>query len=42
LSQRLFLQGIAGIAFPGAAIEDATEGDAKPWNTAQLQLFWGF
>ncbi|MEY6434200.1 alginate export family protein [Thioalkalicoccus limnaeus] len=42
LSQRLFLQGIAGIAFPGSAIEDATDGDAEPWNTAQLQLFWGF
>jgi hypothetical protein len=42
LSKRLFLQGITGIAFPGAAIEDATDGDAEPWNTAQLQMFWGF
>ena len=40
LSKRLFLQGITGIAFPGTAIKDATGGDAKPWNTAQLQLFW--
>jgi len=42
LSKRLFLQGITGIAFPGSAIKDAAGGDAKPWNTAQLQLFWGF
>lgn len=42
VSSRLFLQGITGIAFPGAAIKDAADGDAKPWNTAQLQLFWGF
>lgn len=42
LSKRLFLQGITGIAFPGTAIKDATGGDAKPWNTAQLQLFWSF
>ncbi|NEX15977.1 MAG: hypothetical protein C1943_04895 [Halochromatium sp.] len=31
-----------GIAFPGVAIEDAADVDAKPWNTAQLQLFWSF
>ena len=41
-SRRLFMQGIAGIALPGSAIEDATQGDAKPWTTTQLQLFWGF
>lgn len=42
LSKRLFVQGITGIAFPGTAIKDATDGDAKPWNTVQLQLFWSY
>jgi hypothetical protein len=42
LSRSLFVQGITGIAFPGAAIKDAADGGAKPWNTAQLQLFWSF
>jgi hypothetical protein len=42
LSRRFFLQGIAGIAYPGSAIDDAAQGDAKPWTTTQVQLFWGF
>ena len=40
LSRQVFVQGVAGVAFPGSAIEDATQSHAKPWNTAQLQLFW--
>jgi hypothetical protein len=42
VSPGVFFLGIAGIAFPGSAIEAATPGSDKPWTTLQAQLFWGF
>ena len=34
--------GIASVALPGDAIDAAAPGGVDPWNTVQLQLFWGF
>jgi len=42
LSSSVFVLGIAGVAFPGEAIEAATPGPDDPWTTLQVQLFWGF
>jgi hypothetical protein len=41
LSSSVFVLGIAGVAFPGEAIEAATPGPDDPWTTLQVQLFWG-
>lgn len=38
----VYIQGIASVALPGRAIEDATGGRARPWTTVQGQLFWHF
>jgi hypothetical protein len=42
ISDRLYVLGVAGAAFPGDAIKDAAGGDADPWTTLQAQLFWNF
>jgi hypothetical protein len=42
ISPGVFVLGIAGVAFPGEAIEAATPGPDDPWTTLQAQLFWGF
>lgn len=42
LTPRLFLLGVAGVAWPGDAIRERTGGQARPWNTVQASLFWGF
>lgn len=41
LRPNVLVLGIASSAFPGEAIEAAAFGDADPWNTLQLQIFWG-
>ena len=40
VSRNLFVLGLAGIAFPGPAIDRALAGGASPWATIQLSLFW--
>jgi hypothetical protein len=40
VSRRLFILGFAGIAVPGAAIEQALVNGAKSWGSIQLSLFW--
>lgn len=43
LRPNVLVLGIASAAFPGDAIEAAVAGgNADPWTTLQLQLFWGF
>ncbi len=42
VSRRLFFLGFAGIARPGAAIDEALAGDARTWSTVQASLFWNF
>lgn len=42
ISQNFMLQGLAGIAFPGAAIRRAVSEDTDPWITLQLSLFMFF
>ena len=42
ISRRLFFLGFAGIARPGAAIDEALEGDARTWSSVQASLFWNF
>jgi len=41
-SANVYIQGVASVALPGRAIEEATGGEAKPWTTVQGQLFWHF
>ena len=42
LTERLFLLGVAGQAWPGNLIQTRAQGTARPWTTAQVSLFWGF
>ncbi|MEE4277818.1 MAG: alginate export family protein, partial [Halieaceae bacterium] len=42
LRPNVLVLGIASAAFAGEAIEAAADGDADPWNTLQMQVFWGF
>lgn len=42
ISPRLFLLGVAGVAWPGEAMQERTGGQARPWSTFQASLFWGF
>lgn len=42
LTPRLFLLGVAGVAWPGDAMKERTGGQARPWNTFQASVFWGF
>jgi hypothetical protein len=42
LSKQWFLLGVAGRAWPGDVIQAQTQGQAKPWSTVQVSLFWGF
>jgi hypothetical protein len=42
ISQRLFLLGVVGQAWPGNLIQTRAQGMARPWTTAQVSLFWGF
>jgi hypothetical protein len=42
LSRQLFFLGVAGVAWPGDVIKTQTQGAARPWNTIQASLFWGF
>lgn len=42
LSKRLFVLGVAGVAWPDEVIKAQTQGAAKPWMTVQASLFWGF
>jgi hypothetical protein len=42
ISPRLFLLGVAGVAWPGEAMQERTGGLARPWSTFQASLFWGF
>jgi hypothetical protein len=41
ITKRLFLLGVAGIAWPGDVIKAQTQGAARPWSTVQVSLFWG-
>lgn len=42
ITPRLFLLGVAGVAWPGEAMQERTGGQARPWSTFQASLFWGF
>jgi hypothetical protein len=42
LSPRLFLLGVAGIAWPGDRLRDQAGGDPAPWTTVQTSLFFNF
>lgn len=42
LTERLFLLGVAGMAWPGEVLKTQTQAAAKPWGTVQVSLFWSF
>lgn len=42
LSENFLLQGVAAIAFPGTAIQQALSDETDPWLTLQLSLFMFF
>ncbi len=42
LSRRLFLLGVAGVAWPGEIMRERANNDVRPWTTVQASLFWGF
>lgn len=42
IGKTLYLQGVLGAAFPGAAIKQAVGGSASNWYAAQLSLYFFF
>lgn len=42
LTPRFFLLGVAGVAWPGAIMQERANNTARPWTTLQASLFWGF
>lgn len=42
LTPRFFLLGVAGVAWPGAIMQERADNAARPWTTVQASLFWGF
>jgi hypothetical protein len=40
IDRHLFLLALAGVAFPGSAIDGALGGNARIWRSLQLSLFW--
>jgi hypothetical protein len=42
VSPRVFVLGVAGVAWPGEVIDERTGGTARPWATVQASVFWGF
>jgi hypothetical protein len=40
LDRHLYLQGLAGVAFPGDAIDRTLANGARVWRSFQLSLFW--
>jgi hypothetical protein len=41
VSPRVFVLGVAGLAWPGEVIRERSEDTARRWGTVQLSVFWG-
>jgi hypothetical protein len=41
VSPRVFILGVAGLAWPGEAIRERSDDPIRRWGTLQASLFWG-